>query len=141
MSLEGQAWNEYGVGVEEDGAISLKTVIKTFFGANGDFGVEAEMLMKNDIGANAGIETAFFGRRQVSRRCAGALGGKSSAGSDGDIDLLGVEESGKQQGNRYGCDARELRQYFLLEQSRDVGKVAMVAPRLLESYMRLGIAG
>ena len=94
------AGDEDGIGVEENGAISLKAVVEAFLGADGDFGVEPEILVENVIGADAGIEAGFFRRRQVGLGGAGVLGGERGASSDGDVNLLSGSKSGQKD---YSC--------------------------------------
>jgi hypothetical protein len=88
-----QSGNIYGVDVVKNGTKTLVAVIESLLGSNCNFSAEADAVLENDIGAEAGVRSAFLRWRQISLGGGVVLGGENGAKTDGDVNLLGVREA------------------------------------------------
>jgi len=95
---------EYGVEVVKNGTKFLVVVIKPLFGSDRNFSVEAEAVLENNVGAEAGVGSPLFRGRQVNLRGAVVLGGEYGAVTNGNVNLLSMGETGKQKNCTRGCD-------------------------------------
>ena len=90
-----EAGRKYGVEVVQDRTEGLVVVIEALFGADCDFSAEAEAVLENDVGAEAGVHSSLLRGGQISLRGAGVFGGQNGAVANGNVNLLSAGETGE----------------------------------------------
>lgn len=105
-----QAGREHRIKVVEEGTELLKVVIDPLLVAKGKLRVVAEATLADAGEADAGVDPALFRRRQIALGSGSVLGGDQDAGTDSNVNLLGMGESAKRQKRTHGQEQRELSQ-------------------------------
>ena len=92
-----QAGREDRVHIVEHRAKTLVAVIESLFPSGGNFHIETEVVLPNEVSAGAGVGSTFLRRRQESLRSAGRFRREKRAITNGYVELLGMGETSKQE--------------------------------------------
>ncbi len=96
----------HGVEVHDDGTIGLTFEI-SLAGPPRGFKVEADAFVKDDVGADTGVQAAFFVQETFPEYAARVgPGRKDSAEAEHDVTLLGRGKLGEEQDGENGCENR-----------------------------------
>ena len=112
MGLWGEPAGVNCVGVNQNGAVILEAVIQAFVVAESSFDVDATISLVQVLKRAAGIDSAFFCRRQESLRGGVVLGRPENVPSAGDIHLrfLSVGDASKQYESESELEPKKLSQ-------------------------------